>query len=458
MFRAVQKTALKHLILMHLGFICVHLGSDVKIREFFDFLHTYLQKYIAMYPNKGPLRCSLSPRKSTPNHRGEVPIILHLIRRNDSRIRVSTGYWIKLSNWDEQKEKAKPSAMGAMELNILLGRIIEKAQLLCLRANVEEIEITRSMVQEEVLGKDPGVQEGQMQPVEYIEFFIQKQRSTLSEVTLKNYTALSKHLQNYCMVRNKKLRFELFTVEFAEDFLNYLIGKNLGNISANKYIKRLKTVLKRASLDGFLDNRDYEQFPSYPEHVDFVYLTSEELQKLQDLDLSSSPELEKARDTFVFQCGCGLRYGDIQALTWDDVKKDHFIITTQKTHQEIRIPINTITRPLLEKYKGFESPIPAYSNQTQNQYLKQLGAMAGLFDRHNKVRFYGKNRVQNRLHKWELLSTHTARRTFVILALERGMRPEVLMRITGHKKLSTLQQYISITDNVVEQEMKMAFG
>ena len=49
-------------------------------------------------------------------------------------------------------------------------------------------------------------------------------------------------------------------------------------------------------------------------------------------------------------------------------------------------------------------------------------------------------------------------RTFVILALERGMRPEVVMKITGHTKLSTLQRYITISDTVVEAEMMRAFG
>ncbi len=406
----------------------------------------------------GPLRCYLSPRKSTPNSKGEVPIILHLVRMNDSRMRLKTGYWIKPENWDFQKEKVKPMAFGAMEMNILLGRVLEGAQLLCLNSTIDGKEVRKEIIEQQVLGRVREPNSGNFNPAEYIRDFVAKQTNNLSRPTLSNYLTLAKHLEAYCQASKQKLSYSLFNHDFAHRFLAYLTAKQIGNNTANKYLKRLKTILKKAHMDGLLESRAFEEYQNLKEHVDFIYLTSEELDRLKELDLSKSPELEKARDTFLFQCGCGLRYSDILALTWDDVKKDHLLITTQKTHQEIRIPINTITRPLLDKYDGYERPIPAYCNQAQNRYLKQIGALAGLYERHNKVRFFGKDRIQTRQHKWELLSTHTARRTFVILALERGMRPEVLMRITGHRKLSTLQRYISITDNVVEQEMKMAFG
>ena len=60
--------------------------------------------------------------------------------------------------------------------------------------------------------------------------------------------------------------------------------------------------------------------------------------------------------------------------------------------------------------------------------------------------------------KHELLCTHTARRTFVTLALEGGMRPETLMRITGHKDYKMLHRYLKITDAVVQDEFEQYLG
>jgi len=55
---------------------------------------------------------------------------------------------------------------------------------------------------------------------------------------------------------------------------------------------------------------------------------------------------------------------------------------------------------------------------------------------------------------YELISTHTARRTFVTLSLEKGMRPEVVMEITGHKDYKTMKKHIKITSKVKHNEIK----
>ncbi len=59
--------------------------------------------------------------------------------------------------------------------------------------------------------------------------------------------------------------------------------------------------------------------------------------------------------------------------------------------------------------------------------------------------------------KYELITTHTGRRTFVTLSLEKGVRPEVLMRITGHKDMRTMKKYIKLTEKVTKSEFLRAW-
>jgi site-specific recombinase XerD len=103
-------------------------------------------------------------------------------------------------------------------------------------------------------------------------------------------------------------------------------------------------------------------------------------------------------------------------------------------------------------------PVMVYANASQNRMLKKIGKEIGLTERKVTTKYYGNQREDSIVSKWQLVGTHTARRTFITLALERGMRPEVVMKITGHKKLSTMQLYISITNNVMQEEMAQAFG
>ena len=57
-----------------------------------------------------------------------------------------------------------------------------------------------------------------------------------------------------------------------------------------------------------------------------------------------------------------------------------------------------------------------------------------------------------------MVSTHTARRTFITLALERGTRPEIVMRITGHKDIKTMMKYVRLTDKAAHNEFLRPYG
>ena len=51
------------------------------------------------------------------------------------------------------------------------------------------------------------------------------------------------------------------------------------------------------------------------------------------------------------------------------------------------------------------------------------------------------------------MSFHAARRTFITLSLEKGMRPEIVMQIVGIRKWETFKRYIKLTEKVKVIEM-----
>ena len=81
-----------------------------------------------------------------------------------------------------------------------------------------------------------------------------------------------------------------------------------------------------------------------------------------------------------------------------------------------------------------------------NRYLKEIGRLAGLDEQVKKVWFVGSVRHENNQPKWQLLTTHVARRTFVVNALYLGISPSVIMQWTGHSKYETMKPYIAIVD------------
>ena len=399
--------------------------------------------------------------RPTNNRPGYADVYANIRLPSDNRYRKTTGVRVKIAHWDEKKMRLKSQAPDAMEVNLTLLKIEEKVTEMQYFLKFTNKTEDSDMVDEMIFGitakskRNAALQNLESNFTEYL----QNVENTITKNSIKSYQSSFNHIIKYAEIKRLKLDYSLFDRNFEIGFTDYLIKeKNISNNTIGKYIMSLKIFLKQMEKRGFKIDPIYRDYRILTAPVDFVYLTSKELDDLLELDLTQRPHLECVREVFIFQCGSGLRYGDIEKITWDDIHDNRIEITTEKTKQLLKIPVNKYTKWVIDRNTGNESLLNPCKNQLQNRYLKELGAMMGMFGKHKVVKFYGTKRKEETHAKWELISTHTARRTFVILALERGMRPEVVMKITGHKKLSTLQRYITISDTVVEAEMMRAFG
>lgn len=98
--------------------------------------------------------------------------------------------------------------------------------------------------------------------------------------------------------------------------------------------------------------------------------------------------------------------------------------------------------------------VPVISNQKMNQYLKDLANFAGINESITNVYYSGNKRVTEVVEKWQLVSTHCGRRTFIVNALYLGIPAEVVMKWTGHSDYSSMKPYIEIIDDLKSKEMK----
>jgi integrase len=232
--------------------------------------------------------------------------------------------------------------------------------------------------------------------------------------------------------------------------------KNLVNATAFGLIKRLKTVMKWAQSKGLADNVDLSEFKApEKESINAVALTEAELDAIERLDLHPTESLYKVRDTFLLQCYTGLRYSDIQNLKRENLKESEIVITTKKTSDPIIIPIHTRLKNLLDRYPDFV--FPTMSNQKMNAYIKIICARAEINEPVQIVKFYGKERKEERVPKHQIISTHTARRTFITLSLKKSILPEMVMKISGHKDRKSFQKYVKIAQNEAVESVREAW-
>ena len=140
-----------------------------------------------------------------------------------------------------------------------------------------------------------------------------------------------------------------------------------------------------------------------------------------------------------------------------DVKGDHIEITTVKTADSISIELNDITKAILDKYKDIpfkdNKALPNYTNQAMNRDLKELCKLAEINDPIRITSYKGNVRIDEIHPKWELVGTHTGRRSFVVNALSLGIPPNVVMKWTGHSDYKAMKPYIDIVDSIKASSM-----
>ena len=85
-------------------------------------------------------------------------------------------------------------------------------------------------------------------------------------------------------------------------------------------------------------------------------------------------------------------------------------------------------------------------------YKIGIGELAGINETITKDTYKSGKAISFKRKKYQLITTHTARRSFATNMYKRGYSPIVIMSITGHKKESTFLKYIRITN---EESVRM---
>lgn len=146
-------------------------------------------------------------------------------------------------------------------------------------------------------------------------------------------------------------------------------------------------------------------------------------------------------------------------LKRSNVFDDHITITTIKTADTLKIELNKYAKAILNKYADmnfpFDKALPVISNQRMNEYLKEMSEICGLNDPITVTYYKGNKRIDEVYPKWQMIGTHTGRRTFICNALMLGIAPQIVMKWTGHSDYKAMKPYIDIADTAKAEAMKL---
>ena len=253
---------------------------------------------------------------------------------------------------------------------------------------------------------------------------------------------------------------------FWNYFVSYLADHGLKYSTISNLRACLMSVLNWSSKYGVKLNPSYAEvdIPRYttskisltPDEISHIYhfkLIQEETynfrqKKVTKLRKNKIETLERVRDMFVLGCNLGQRYSDLVRIAPENFKNGSFSITQQKTGNKAFVPINIlsidpkITFAILEKY-GYHAPYIGDINN-YNTYLHQLlhhigeGFLDEIFI-DNKINGVI---IRETKHKYQLISSHTARRSFATINTLRNIPRNKILRATGHSSEKAFVRYI----------------
>jgi integrase len=262
------------------------------------------------------------------------------------------------------------------------------------------------------------------------------------------YKTVQTRLIEFSKVYDRELSLSTIDEIFHTDYTTWLEDtKSLAKNTIWKDITTIKSMVNFFVEEGFISSLPYrtKKFKAVEEESDSIYLTESEIQEIRNIDLSNNQRLERVRDFFICGCYTGLRYSDLSKVNKHSFVKDDgmdFIELVQaKTGDPVSVPILHVVKEIFEKY---DYKLPVISNQKVNDYIKEVCQMAGINDNVTKTITKGGKKLTINYEKWQLVTDHTARRSFATNAFKRGVSTLVIMPITGHRTEKSFMKYIKL--------------
>ena len=259
--------------------------------------------------------------------------------------------------------------------------------------------------------------------------------------------------------------FKSFTTEFFTDFANYIHNNYTYGDGESYTITTINSLLKYAKSAIILSARAKKQLTeaeissitiklftnkSAPNHI---ALRNDEVMLLYNYKATNKHD-EEVRDLFLLECTFGHRISDILRLDQrlDKIGDKYYVtISPQKTPNkkiDVGIIFKIAKEILIDKY---QCQLPSITKDKINKDIKRIAHEAGITGNELQSFHYQGEATPREFKRprYECISSHTGRRTFISLLVARGWTYETISKYTG-QSVKMVEHYDKATDKYIE--------
>lgn len=284
---------------------------------------------------------------------------------------------------------------------------------------------------------------------DFIRLFLKKRSRRKSTNYAACYDAIMKHLDRFSTINHCNIFTNSITEEFLDDFIVYLEDCGLRHNTIMGYVIKIQSLVRKASQYNYAVDNTFDEIEMREEPTFAVFLSMNEISRIYYYKFGKQDKRmakERIRDLFVVGCLTALRYSDYSTLSADNLQNGFIVKRTKKTNIDVKVPVHDFVKEIFEKYNG---AIPnGLCIQYFNKYLKVIMAEIGLNDRVTFSYTKGGQLKTVTREKWELISSHTARRSAATnMYLTGRMKTLEIMKLTGHRTEQNFFRYIRLTSD-----------
>jgi integrase len=261
--------------------------------------------------------------------------------------------------------------------------------------------------------------------------------------------------QIFCLYRDIQRSYPTLTMERAsskawvQEYMDMIAKRGYNNTTIQSKYRILYWFLKWAFRNNYCDD-DFSRYKFELKTVTsrerlVVFLTMDEIMAIRKYQADPNDVL--CRDIFLFQCFTGLRYSDVVKIKNTDIHGDMLTIFTQKTGVLLHNKMNNYALEIVNKYhnKFGETLFPYVSDGTINIHIRRICRQIGIDERVTKYEYRNHQREEISGPKWQFITTHVGRKSFVVNSLDMGLTATQVMGYTGHSSIVAMEPYISIS-------------
>ncbi|GAA5043045.1 integrase [Marivirga lumbricoides] len=391
---------------------------------------------------------------------GNTRIIAKITDGRQFQLRLSTGFSVKPTHWSKKNKNVLSANPNAVAINKGLKEFTKKALSVYLEAKEKRLIPNREYFELE-MKPNKEVENRNTEFWKVFDYYMNEKKKSFSLSTVKKFNSLKKHLQNFELERKIPLQFETITNKVMKELQSYFYEdvvikidsegkeyKGLNTQTTAKYLGTFKMFMNWALMNKYSKNTDFKEFKikHQPRTIKAV-LNDVDLGKLRSYESKEKKYLNNVRDLLILSCLTGLRFSDYSSIKSEHLIKDNesnysLLMMQKKTNDYVEIPLNDEALQIVRKL--LKNEIHPISNQKMNLYAKELCKLAKINEPFEVIQYKGNIRLTKSIPKYELITTHTGRRTFATNLLLKGVPAEIVMEFTGHRDYESFSKYVNI--------------